>query len=75
MMVWYARSSMSENPRVRRRLQVVEGLMSVGTAAFYALRAENRNSTLALMVVGLVVALWVFRGLRFLLRRGSQEHK
>jgi hypothetical protein len=49
--------------------------MSVGTAAFYALRAENRNSTLALMVVGLVVALWVFRGLRFLLRRGSQEHK
>jgi hypothetical protein len=68
-MVWFVRSSMSENPTVRRRLQLVDGLISVGVAAYYALPAQGKQSKLALMVSGLIIALWLFRGARFLLHR------
>jgi len=64
-MVWVVRSSMSENTRVRRRLQLADGLISVATAAYYGLVAKQ--SKLALIMAGLIIALWLFRVTRFFL--------
>jgi len=69
-MIWFIRSSVSENPRVRRRLQFVDGLMSVGIAMSCALGAANgKERNLALIVSGVVIALWLFRVARMLLHR------
>jgi len=56
--LWFIRSSLSENPRVRRRLQFVDVLISLGTTTPYAFSAANgKERKLAVIVCGLVIAL------------------
>lgn len=70
MMLWFIRSSMSENPRVRRRLQFVDGLISVGIATAYAVSPPNgKDRQVAIAISGLVIALWLFRGAKAFLHR------
>jgi hypothetical protein len=71
--VWYAKSSMSTNPRARLRLYVVESLMVLGIAVLYLRSANGRDSKLALMVAALVIASWLFRGARHLLRKNCND--
>ena len=69
-MVWYIRSSMSEDLAVRRRLHIVDSLVFFAIAGFSILHPANRiELTVALIVSGLVVALWLWRGVRFFAQR------
>ena len=69
-MVWFVSSWTSENPKVRRRVQFADGLVSLGMAVFYGLRAlTGKESKLALIWSALVIALWVFRTAKSLFYR------
>ncbi|HKR82953.1 MAG TPA: hypothetical protein VJS37_02190 [Terriglobales bacterium] len=69
-MVWYVRSSLSEDLAVRRRLRIVDGVVCLVIAGFSILHPANKSElTVALIVSGLVVALWLWRGVRFFRRR------
>jgi hypothetical protein len=73
-MLWFIRSSLSENPRVRRRLQFADGLISVGIATGYALSpTSGKDRHLAVAISGLVIVLWLFRGAKALLRRAETK--
>jgi hypothetical protein len=69
-MWWYIRSSVSENPKIRGRGELVSGLMSLGLAVYYVVQAaKGKEPKLAGILFGLVIAWWLFCGAIFLLRR------
>ena len=73
-MVWFISSSLSENPRVRRRLQFVDAFISLGIGIPYAFAlgaANGKERKLAFTISGLVIALWLFRGAKALLHRDN----
>jgi hypothetical protein len=67
---WYARSLMSADANVRRRVQLVEALMGFAMLSLWAATAQNaRERKLALMLIGVIAAAWLFRGAKLLLTR------
>ncbi len=67
---WYAGSSMSVDASVRRRVQLVEALMGFAILSFSAATSQNaRDRKLALVLIGVIVAAWMFRGAKLLLTR------
>jgi len=68
--VWGVRSSMSEESAVRRRFRAAEVVMSLAIAALSAATAQNaKERKLAVLVIGFVMAAWLFRGAKLLLDR------
>jgi hypothetical protein len=66
------RSSMSEDIRVRRRFRIFEVLTSGAVALLCAARADNpKEQKLALAVIAVIIAAWIFRGARLLLAKGK----
>ena len=73
-MVWYVRSSLSENLGVRRRLHIADSLLILAMAGIYILHPANRTELIvALMMSGLVVVVWLWRGVRFVHRRRKER--
>jgi uncharacterized membrane protein YbaN (DUF454 family) len=71
-MVWFARSSMSEDSTLRRRARFAEVLMSVAVGALYGATAQNaKERKIGALVVGFILAAWLFRGARLLLGKGK----
>jgi len=68
--VWLARASTSEDPTVRRQLRFVEVAMFLAIAGLSVVTAESaKDRKWALIAIGIVLAVWSFRGVRFLLAR------
>ena len=67
--VWHVRSTMSQDPRVRHRAWVVEILMSLGvfTLSVVTSRPTPKQWYIYLATIGILSALWLFRGARLLL--------
>jgi hypothetical protein len=71
-MVWYVRLCISNDLRIRRRLHIVDSLLFLAIAGFSILHPANRTELkMALIVSGIVVALWLWRGVRFFVHRNE----
>ena len=72
---WYVRSTMSHDPRLRRRAWAVEILMSLGvfTLCVTTTQPTNKEWQAYLLVLGLIAAIWLFRGVKLLLRSRNQR--
>ncbi len=68
---WYVRSTMSQDPRVRRRAWVADILISLSTFTLCVATAppNSKQRYAYLLVLGLIAAVWLFRGLRLLLQK------
>ena len=67
---WFVCSSLSENPKARRRARFADWLLSAGLAAYYIVQAiRGKEPRLAGIMFGLVVAWWLILGAISVLRR------
>jgi hypothetical protein len=60
---WYAGSSTSLDPKVRRRVQLAEGIMYLALLLLAALSAANaRDRKVAQIMLAVVIGVGLFRG-------------
>ncbi len=70
--VWYVTSSLSENPKKRRRAQLMDCLLSLGLATIYVLRAaKGEEPKVAGIMFGLVIPFCLYRVVRLLLQEAE----
>ena len=70
--MWFARASANQDPRVRHQLRFVEVAMFLTLAGLSVVTAESaKDRKWALIAIGIVLAVWSFRGVRFLLARSK----
>jgi len=69
---WYARSLTSENSRARCYARIAESLIWLPLLAIYAVTENGQMRKLAIACLCFVLALWLFRGARFLLHKRKQ---
>jgi len=71
---WYAGSVTSVDAKVRRRVQIVEVLLSLASLSLGAVTAQNaRERKPFLITIGAIAAVLLFRGARLLLTWGKSR--
>jgi hypothetical protein len=65
----YAQSATNVDASLRRRVRVVEALLCLAMTTLFFVWKDWR---LALMIVGVIALMWLFRGTTLLIRKGRQ---